>query len=152
MKYIAQNLVLFSVLFLISCTSDVENRGYVVKFSDFSAIKPGNSNKNQVLEVLGSPTTKSVYGQEKWIYMGAEETKETFFEPEVQNFKAYEITFNESGIVDSIDKKTKDNMREFAVSEDKTETSGNEITFIQQLLGNLGKFNPGRNSGPRSVR
>jgi outer membrane protein assembly factor BamE (lipoprotein component of BamABCDE complex) len=136
---------------LASCSPDVENRGYVTKFSDFSKIKVGKTTKGEALQVLGSPTTKSLYGDDKWIYLGSEVSKETFFEPEVKSYKAYEITFNDKGIVKDMKTKTKSDMREFAISGDRTATSGNEVTLLQQLLGNLGKFNPGRR-GPGGAR
>ncbi len=143
-------LTIFSALLLFSCDSDLENRGYVTKFSDFKRVRDGETTKDEVQAMLGSPTTKSVYGKEQWIYAGIEETQETFFEPEVKNFQAYIITFNDEGIVSRVESKGKDSLREFEVSDDKTLTGGSEMTVMQQLLGNLGKFNPMGNRGAGS--
>ncbi len=135
------------------CSNDVENRGYISKFSDFSKVKPGVSTKQDVVRDLGSPTTTSMFGTETWYYIGKEETKETFFEPELKSYTAYEITFN-GNVVKNITLKDQTAMNDVEVSEDFTRTSGNEVTFMQQLLGNLGKFSPtGRqNRGPSSIQ
>ncbi len=141
--------IIISVLALASCENDVETRGYVTKFSDFKQIVAGKSTKDEVQSLLGSPTTKSVYGKEQWIYAGIEETKETFYEPEVKNYEAYIVTFDDSGTVERLERKGSNSLQNVDVSEDKTLTGGSELTVMQQLLGNLGKFNPIGNKGPR---
>lgn len=130
------------ILILSSCAKEVENRGYVTRFSDFSKLEVGKSTKFDVSKELGSPTTTSKIDNEKWMYLGVEETKESFFDPEVESYEAYILTFSKSGILSDISKRDKSHLNEFAVSEDFTDTGGNEVTFMQQLLGNLGKFNP----------
>ena len=140
-------------LMITSCNGadNIENRGYVTKFSDFSKIKAGESTKSDVIQALGSPSTTSLYGNETWFYIGKEQTKETFFAPEVKSYDAYQITFNKAGVVTAIDKKDKNSLKEFDIAKDYTKTSGNEITFWQQLFGNLGKFNPaGQATGPKT--
>jgi outer membrane protein assembly factor BamE (lipoprotein component of BamABCDE complex) len=143
------NFLLLSVVLLTvsSCSNDLENKGYVTKFSDFSKIKAGTSTKQDVISTLGSPTTTSLFGKETWFYLGKEQTKETFYEPETKNYDGYEIAFDESGIVSKISRKGKEDLKEFEIAEDYTKTTGNEITVLQQLFGNLGKFNPAGRAG-----
>ncbi len=146
------NILLIALIFLgvSACSDDVDNRGYITKFSDFSKLEAGVSSKDEVQALLGSPTTTSLYGKEQWIYLGSEVTKETFFEPEVKNYEAFIITFNSDDIVEKIDKRDKNSLKEIEISEDKTATGGSKVTIIQQLLGNLGKFDA-TGSGPRSA-
>lgn len=135
-------LFLFLSVFLVSCAEEIENRGYVTKFSDFSKLNTGKSTKMDVIEALGSPTTTSDIGGENWIYLGVEETKETFFDPEIKSYDAYILSFNKNGVLNEVKKKDKSSLKEMAVAKEYTETGGNEVGFFQQLLGNLGKFNP----------
>lgn len=135
-------LAIASIMILTSCSDEVENRGYVTKFSDFSQLKVGKTTQPQAAKLLGSPTTISTIDGEKWIYLGIEETKETFYEPEIKTYDAYILSFNSSGILSGLSKKDKNNLNELEIDEDYTKTGGNEVTFMQQLLGNLGKFNP----------
>ena len=142
-KLVFYIFTIFITFNLTSCSNDeIENRGYVTRFSDFSKIQAGSTTKQQVLEILGSPTTSSVFGEETWFYLGKEETKETFFMPKTKSYDGYEIKFNKQGVVSSINKKDKTALKQFDTEKDFTKTSGNEITVWQQLFGNLGKFNP----------
>lgn len=135
-------IAISAVLAVSSCSNDIENKGYVTKFSDFSKVKEGVSTKQEVMDALGSPTTTSLFGKETWFYLGKEQTKETFYEPETKNYSGYEIVFDDSGTVSKVVKKGKEDLKEFEIAEDYTKTTGNEITVLQQLFGNLGKFNP----------
>ena len=45
------------------------------------------------------------------------------------------------GVVKKINKRDKSALREVKISKEITSTSGNSVTLIQQLLGNVGKFN-----------
>jgi len=144
MKNLTIVFLIYTIAFgITSCSkTEIKNRGYVTKFSDFSQIKVGSSTKNDVIQSLGSPTTTSIYGDETWFYLGKEESKETFFRPETKSYDAYEITFDKAGVVSALNKKDKTALKEMEAEEDYTKTSGNEITVWQQLFGNLGKFNP----------
>ena len=133
-----------------SCSNDIENKGYVTKFSDFSKIQAGASTKQDVIATLGSPTTTSLFGKETWFYLGKEQTKESFYHPETKTYDGYEIVFDDSDVVSKVVKKGKEDLKEFDVAKDYTKTTGNEITVLQQLFGNLGKFNPA-SRGSRGV-
>lgn len=146
MKFSKLALAAVLPVIMASCSNDVENRGYVTKFSDFSKIKPGVSTKADIIQELGSPTTTSIFGEETWYYIGKEETKESFFRPETKSYDGYEITFN-GDVVKNIVKKDQTALRDMDISDDYTKTTGNEITVWQQLFGNLGKFNPAGGQG-----
>lgn len=140
--YISKGFVAITILFtLTSCQDSTENWGYISKDAKIEELKLNSSTREEVFEKLGSPTSKSVYGDEKWFYIGTEVTKETFYTPNVVNHNVYTISFNELGVVTNIDKKNKDAKQDISITEDKTVTEGNEITITQQFLGNLGKFN-----------
>jgi outer membrane protein assembly factor BamE (lipoprotein component of BamABCDE complex) len=142
------NFIMLSVIAFVisSCSNEIENKGYVTKFSDFDKVQVGQT-KEQIASILGSPTVVSNVGEEVWIYAGSEVTKESFFKPKVKTYNAYKIKFNKNGLVEDISTKNKENMNKIAVAEETTETGGNEVTFIQQLLGNLGRYNPGGGDG-----
>ena len=127
---------------LLGCAEEVENVGYVAKLKDIQSIEKGMS-KDEVASILGSPASISNIGGDSWIYTGGEFTKETFFQPEIRTYSSFIINFDGSQKVSSLVVKGIDNMNEIEFSEDFTRTGGNEVTFVQQLLGNLGKYNSG---------
>ncbi len=52
------------------------------------------------------------------------------------------VAFDEGGIVESMRVYGQEDGRTIAYVDRTTPTEGNELTIIQQLLGNLGRFNP----------
>jgi len=139
-------IFLLSIIFLNSCSDELESRGYVTKFSKFEEIKKGQS-KQEILSQFGSPAIISKAGDETWIYAGSEYTKETFFEPQLRGYNAFKISFDSAGLVKGVTQKDINDRKEIELSDEITETGGNEVTFIQQLLGNLGKYNPAGAAG-----
>ena len=65
-----------------------------------------------------------------------------FFTPKVLEHQIIEIRFDGEGIVESIKRHDARKAEKFDLVERTTPTKGNELTFIEQLLGNLGRFNP----------
>ena len=144
---------LMIVFSLTACVAQKEDRGYTKSQADFGRIIPGTSTSKDVLELLGSPSSFSSYGDETWYYISARKETVAFLAPEIVDQGAVAIVFNSNGVVMRVDEYTKDAAKNVAISTDKTPTEGNRITIWQQLLGNLGKFNtasgglPGQRSG-----
>ena len=50
------------------------------------------------------------------------------------------VVFNDDGVVETVEE-IENERTDLPLVRRKTETSGNEVTALQQLLGNLGRFN-----------
>lgn len=137
-----RNIYLSLLILLVSaCVAQREERGYTRAQTDFNRIIPGTSTSKDVLELLGSPSSYSSYGDEIWYYISTRKERVAFLAPEVVDQGAIAVSFNNKGVVTRVDEYTKEAAREVAISNEKTPTEGNRITIWQQLLGNLGKFN-----------
>lgn len=138
---------------LTACVAQREDRGYTRSQADFSRIIPGTTSSKDVLELLGSPSSYSSYGDETWYYISARKETTAFLAPKITDQGAIAVIFDNKGVVKRVDEFTDAAKRDVAISNDKTPTEGNRITLMQQLLGNLGKFNtaggglPGQRSG-----
>jgi hypothetical protein len=64
-----------------------------------------------------------------------------FFAPEVLEQQVVIISFDKDGIVSGIDRLDKENGNQVQIVERTTPTAGAEMTFLQQMFGNLGRFN-----------
>lgn len=148
--------LIFCVILAVSgCVAQHEERGYVRTTADFDKIIPGTSTNKDVLELLGSPSSYSSYGDETWYYISARRKTAAFLKPEIVDQGAVAIKFDKAGVVQEIGSYSEKDKRDIAYSSDRTKTEGNQITIWQQVLGNLGKFNaaegglPGQHSsGP----
>ncbi len=122
----------------------VDNRGHVDKANKLAAIHPGATNKQEVLSLLGSPSTASSFGDDAWYYISSRRESVAFFRPEVEEQHVTRIQFDASGVVKEVTRFDGKDSRELALAEDITPTEGQEIGLWEQLLGNFGRFNKPR--------
>jgi len=127
---------------LAACDPDVYTRGNLPPPSALNSIEVGQSSQAQVASALGTPSTTSMFdSEETWFYIGARTQQFAVWPPEELARQVVAITFDQRGIVDSVRLLDKDDGTELAVVDRKTPTAGQELTILQQLLGNLGRFN-----------
>lgn len=128
------------ILLMAGCTPVQATRGNIVENFRMAEIVPGVSNRTNVLKSLGSPTTKAPFDDNVWYYIGQKTEKTGVFDPKVVEKKIVVVAFNQDGIVDTIENVDAEGIDIPTVSR-KTPTSGNEVTVLQQLIGNVGRFN-----------
>lgn len=133
--------ILGACITLTGCITEEEKRGYAIEFAKLDALKPGVSTSDDVLATLGSPSTRSNFGAEKWYYINTTLETAALSKPEMVGQDTLVVTFNEGGTLQSIDRTSGEDSRNIAFAEDKTRTEGNSFTVMEQLLGNLGRFN-----------
>jgi outer membrane protein assembly factor BamE (lipoprotein component of BamABCDE complex) len=131
---------------LAGCSPTQINRGNADLEESVKSLEVGNTRQN-VLEKLGSPSTTTNFDGETWYYMSARKTQRAFFNPSLEKQTVTRIRFDEGGTVTSIDRFTEEDVRKVEVTKRETPTEGHEMGVIEQLLGNVGRFNqPGRES------
>lgn len=125
---------------LTACTPTQTNRGNMVEDFRLAEVTPGISTRNNVLKSLGSPTTTAPFDENVWYYIGQKMEKRGIFDPEVVDEKVVVVAFDDQGIVQTLQEVEADRL-DVPTVDRKTPTSGNEVTVLEQLLGNVGKFN-----------
>ncbi len=139
-NFIKSSLCVFSLLAIVACTPVTAQRGNLVQDHQIESLQVGESTQSDVLRTLGSPTTQSTFNTNIWYYLGQETEKHGILDSEVAQERVVAVHFSEDGVIQSIE--SPDNQREdIPYARVKTPTHGNELTFTQQLLGNLGRFN-----------
>jgi outer membrane protein assembly factor BamE (lipoprotein component of BamABCDE complex) len=141
-------VALFLALVAAACTPTQAVRGNMVEDFRLAEVTPGISTRQNVLVSLGSPTTQAPFNENVWYYMGQRTEKTGIFDPEVVEEKIVVVSFDEEGIVQTAEVVDADRI-DIPRVRDKTPTGGNDITAVQQIMGNLGRFNkplgdPGR--------
>lgn len=129
-----------ALLTLSACTPTQATRGNIVEDYRIAEVVPGVSTRTSVLQSLGSPTTQAPFDENVWYYIGQKTEKTGIFDPKVVDKKVVVVAFNPDGVVQTIEEVKADQIDVPHVRR-KTPTSGNEITVLQQLLGNVGRFN-----------
>ncbi len=140
-------LVKYSALvmaaWLSGCSPKVDNRGYVSSGGWKSQIKVGQTTRDDVQMTFGSPSSKSSFGTETWYYMSARKETTAFLKPEVVEQDVLRIEFDSAGIVSKAEAFDETSGQDVSVAKRTTPTEGHQLGFIEQLLGNIGRFNKG---------
>lgn len=143
-----KKLAPFAVVVLLSvsaCTPIVAKHGNLLEDSQIAQIELGKSTRSDVLHVLGSPTTQSTFNPDIWYYIGQITEKRGILDQEIKKERIFEVTFNKDGILQSVEDKS-GHRNDIPYDRSKTPTNGNELTILQQLLGNMGRFNAPQSS------
>jgi outer membrane protein assembly factor BamE (lipoprotein component of BamABCDE complex) len=136
-------LVLFtSVSALANCAPSVEQRGNLPASEKLSEIHAGSTTKDEVVKILGTPSSVSVFNNDKsWYYISRRTAQTAFFEPAVLDQQVYIVRFDDQGVVKTVDHKVLEDGKEISPVARATPAPGRELSFLEQLIGNLGKFN-----------
>lgn len=140
-------LLLAGCALLCSCAPMVAQHGNMLQDYQLTEVKPGVHTRSDVLKLLGSPTSQSTFDDKTWYYVGRETEKRGILDPKLTKERVVTISFNDEGVVETVQDSDGSDGINVPYSEDATPTHGNDMTVMQQLLGNLGRFNP-KDAGP----
>jgi outer membrane protein assembly factor BamE (lipoprotein component of BamABCDE complex) len=128
-------------LALAACSPTVRVRGNLPDPEMVSKISTGVHSRVDIASLLGSPSAVSSFQDSTWYYIGQKSTQFAFFKPEVLERKIVEITFDPQGLVAESKIYTLEDGEDIEPVDRITPTEGREITILQQLFGNIGRFN-----------
>ena len=124
------------------CAPSVEQRGNLPNADKMAEIHAGSTTKDEVAKMLGTPSSVSVFNNDKsWYYISRRTSQTAFFEPDVLDQQVYIVDFDDQGVVKAVDHKVLQDGEEITPVARATPAPGRELSFLEQLIGNLGKFN-----------
>ena len=125
---------------LSACAPDIVQRGNLPDPELLARIQPGTQTRNQVSDLLGSPSSVATFGEEVWYYISSQTKTIAFYEPDILDQKVVAISFDDAGRVKNIRTYGLEDARDIEPIARTTPTGGREITVLEQLVGNLGRF------------
>jgi outer membrane protein assembly factor BamE (lipoprotein component of BamABCDE complex) len=137
-------LILAVALGLAACAPEVSTHGYRLDEAALARLAPGRTGRDETLQLLGSPSSIATFDDRVWYYVTQRTERMSFYQEEVVDQQVIAITFDDRGVIRSIDRENLADGREVALVDRETPTSGSELSLLQQFLGNLGRFNPER--------
>ena len=129
-------------LVLIGCVPQVSNHGYRLDEAAFAQIEPGRTTRDEVLQLLGSPSALTTFDGSVWYYVSQRSERLSFYQDNVVNQDVVSITFDDLGTVASVERHGLERAQEVSFVERETPTSGSELSAFEQFIGNIGRFNP----------
>ena len=135
-------MLIFSGLLLVQCAPMRAVRGNFVEVEQIKPLKAGSSTKADVSAALGTPSTTDPFNPRTWIYIGEKTKQRAFFAPEIEARQIIVVKFNEQDILEKIEQRNDKTGKITVMAERKTPTAGHKMNALQQMIGNIGKFNP----------
>jgi outer membrane protein assembly factor BamE (lipoprotein component of BamABCDE complex) len=134
-------LLALAVAAVAGCGATVEQRGNLPEADKLAEIHPGTTTRDQVVKILGTPSSTGVFDDKNWFYISRKTKQFAFFSPSVMDQQVYVVHFDGNGVVASVDRKDLADGRDIEPTPGATPAPGRELTFLEQVLGNLGRFN-----------
>ena len=133
----------FSIVLLLSLAgcATLDIRGHMVEPQQLAKIQVGTSTKEQVTQILGTPSSVSTFGNSTWFYMSEITSRRAFLSPSVLKSNITRIEFDGQGRVKSIDSLTEKDYQVVSHVRRSTPTSGHTFGVLEQIFGNVGRFN-----------
>jgi outer membrane protein assembly factor BamE (lipoprotein component of BamABCDE complex) len=122
------------------CAPVVDQRGYIPDPEKVESVRPGIDNKLSVSSRLGSPSSVSTFDQNVWYYISSEEAKFAFFRPRTTKREIVAVVFDENDLVDGVKYFGLEDGQDVNIVGRETPTRGKELSFFEQIFGNIGRF------------
>ncbi len=129
-----------AVMGMTNCAARIDSRGNLPEPDRISEIDIGSHSRQDVADILGSPSSMSAFGDETWYYISKRTETLAFLAPKVTESNILIVHFDKDGKVMSIERRGLEDMKDVTPVARATPTAGNELTFLDQLLGNFGRF------------
>lgn len=132
-----------AALAVAGCTAIYKKHGYVPSEQQLAEVVVGIDTKDSIAETIGEPTASGVLNDGGYYYVstlmrtrGAGATK-----PVSRSLVA--ISFDSRDVVSGIERYSLEDGKVIPLERRVTSSSVEDKTFLRQLLGSLGNFNPG---------
>lgn len=126
------------------CTPIVATRGNLVEQDRLARIQTGQTTRDQVQNILGTPTATSTLDPNTWYYIGRRTEQIAFYAPEVVEQKIIRIRFEFDGRVSELSQIDDKDARDIDPVARTTPTAGRDIGFFEQLFGSLNRGRSGK--------
>tara|TARA_Y100001970_G_C14016464_1_gene741198 strand:+ start:467 stop:928 length:462 start_codon:yes stop_codon:yes gene_type:complete len=137
-----KKLLIIIFLFTINCSNNKVVKSHGISALDLKSEKIiiNKSNKNDIIEILGKPSSESLFDDNVWFFLQREKVNQSIFKlgkQKLQKNNILEIVFNEYGIVKTAKLYNIDNMRDIDIVKSKTENQYNKKSALSKLLQSL---------------
>ena len=131
----------FAALVLATACEPIRRtHGYAPRPGELAEIKVGADGKADVAGKIGRPTTVGAFDNDEWYYITRSTESRAFLEPRVVSQEVVVVAFSDAGVAESVDSYGLEDGRVVNLVTKTTPTRGKRLTFLQQLLGNVGRF------------
>jgi outer membrane protein assembly factor BamE (lipoprotein component of BamABCDE complex) len=135
-----------ALLLLAGCSifqAPSQIRGNRIDPDDLKELVTGTSTKADATALLGSPTARATFDDNRWIYYTSVTRSRIARVQGIVSQNVVVLTFNDQGVLQNVEQLNQGDALPVSISSRATPSPGTEASFLQQLFGNVGKFTGG---------
>ncbi len=139
--------MLAAAVALSACAPRLTVRGNLPREAQLAKIVIGKQTREEVAAILGSPSAQGTFDDRIWYYISRKTKKIAFLDEQVVDQQIVAVYFTDKDIVQAIQRYDANDLRQIGMIERQTPTVGKELSILEQLIGNLGRFGGGGGGG-----
>lgn len=136
-----KKILLFVLVLLGACTFQTKHRGYVFPEdleSKIATIKTTAALQDEI----GDPQAKTVYGDEVWVYYGADENLRGPF-PKTYDNQTVLLAWVKNGKITKTKILHDKDLKDIKIADGETKIpAAIELNALEELFNNIGRFSP----------
>ena len=126
---------------LVACTFQTKHRGYVFP-DDLESKIATIITTAQLQDEIGDPQARTVYGDEVWVYYGADENLHGPF-PITYDNKTVLLAWVKNGRITKTRILHDEDLKDVKLADGETEIpAAIELNALEELVNNIGRFSP----------
>lgn len=126
----------------MACVPIYRNHGFIPFEEDLAALQVGVDTRETVTAKVGSPTSTGITTPTGFYYVASRFRHYGPLEPQEIDREVLAITFTEGGTLRNIERFGLEDGQVVVLSRRVTDDNIPDTTFLGQLLGNIGNFDP----------
>ncbi|WP_439150406.1 outer membrane protein assembly factor BamE [Sulfitobacter sp.] len=129
-------------LMLGGCAPQYKNHGYIPPQEDLDKISIGQDTRDTVAQTVGVPASAGLLTNSGYYYVRSRRRAVGFLAPKEIEREVVAVSFNAQGVVENVERFGLERGNIITLDRRVTSSSVRDRSFIRQLLGNIGRFNP----------
>ena len=134
-------LILATSTLILSGCQTIDIRGQYVENNAIEKLETRTLNKEEVVELIGTPTLIPDYSPDTWYYVQRSLARRAWFEPKVIEQRIVEVKFNNADIVEEVVIRNNSQIDGMKGTTEFTQVYGTEANGVQKFVRNIGRFN-----------
>jgi outer membrane protein assembly factor BamE (lipoprotein component of BamABCDE complex) len=132
------------LLAMAACSDIYRNHGYTPDEASLENVAVGRDTRESVAAKVGRPAAGGLMADGGWYYVQSRWRHRGPLAPQEIDRQVLAISFDAGGRVSNIERFGLEDGQVVALSRRVTDSNVKGLGLIQQLMGNLGRFNPGQ--------
>ena len=135
-------LILFIFLFTLNCSTNKvsKNHGFKSLETKFEKIVINQTNKNDIIDLIGPPSTKSDFNKNKWFYIERRKTNQSLIKlgnKKIEKNNILMVEFNNRGILTNKKIFDMDDMNEIKYVKSLTQKEFKQNNFLYNIFSSF---------------